>query len=171
MPDDDELIDDRPPSKSQRKRDMHAQFDLGKVLVELPLSQLKKLSLDESLYDAIDTCRNIRQHGARKRQHKLISKLLSEADTVAIQNAVDNFKAPQREAIAELHAIEDWRDRLISEDDIALTEFICNFPTADRQQLRQILRNAKQTKSPDRNKRAKRELFQLIRDLVETKAD
>ncbi|MCK4743032.1 MAG: DUF615 domain-containing protein [Sulfuriflexus sp.] len=167
MPDDDELIDNRPPSKSQRKRDMHAQFDLGKVLVELPISQLKKLSLDESLYDAIDTCRNIRQHGARKRQHKLISKLLSEADTVIIQDAIDGFKAPQREAVAELHAIEDWRDRLITEDHIALTEFISNFPAADRQQLRQILRNAKQTKSPDRNKRAKRELFQLIRDLVE----
>jgi len=171
MPDDDEFIDDRPPSKSQRKRDMHAQFDLGKVLVDLPTSQLKKLELDESLYDAIDTCKNIRQHGARKRQHKLISKLLSDADTVAINTAVDNFKAPQREAVAELHAIEDWRDRLIDEDDIALTEFISDFPTADRQQLRQILRNVKQTKSPDRSKRAKRELFQFIRDLVETKAN
>jgi len=171
MPDDDEFIDDRPPSKSQRKRDMHAQFDLGKVLVDLPTSQLKKLELDESLYDAIDTCKNIRQHGARKRQHKLISKLLSDADTVAINTAVDNFKAPQRETVAELHAIEDWRDRLIDEDDIALTEFISDFPTADRQQLRQILRNVKQTKSADRSKRAKRELFQFIRDLVETKAD
>ena len=170
MPDDDELID-LPPSKSQRKRDMHAQFDLGKVLVDLPSSQLKKLCLEESLYDAIDTCKSIRQHGARKRQHKLISKLLSDADTVAIQNAVNDFKAPQREAVAELHAIEDWRDRLIAEDDVALTEFISSFPAADRQQLRQVLRNAKQTKSPDRSKRAKRELFQLVRELIETKTD
>jgi len=169
MSDDEQLIDDRPPSKSQRKRDMHAQFDLGKVLVDLPNNQLKKLALNESLYDAIDTCKNIRQHGARKRQHKLISKLLSAADTDAIKRAVDDFKAPQREAVAELHAIEDWRDRLILEDDIALTEFISDFPTADRQQLRQILRNAKQIKSADRSKRAKRELFQFIRELVEAK--
>jgi len=171
MSDEDDLIDNRPPSKSQRKRDMHAQFDLGKVLVELPTSQLKKLSLDESLYDAIDICKTIRQHGARKRQHKLISKLLSDADTAAIQDAVDDFKAPQREAIAELHAIEDWRDRLIAEDDVALTEFIGQYPSADRQQLRQILRNSKQTKSLDRSKRAKRELFQFIRELVDVKSD
>lgn len=171
MPDEDDLIDNRPPSKSQRKRDMHAQFDLGKVLVDLPTSQLKKLTLDESLYDAINTCKNIRQHGARKRQHKLISKLLSDADTAAIQLAVDNFKAPQREAIAELHAIEDWRERLIADDGNALTDFISNYPTADRQQLRQIVRNAKQSKSPDRSKKAKRELFQLIKELVETKSD
>jgi len=171
MPDEDELIDNRPPSKSQRKRDMHAQFDLGKVLVDLPTSQLKKLSLDESLYEAIDTCKNIRQHGARKRQYKLISKLLSDADTTAIQTAVDNFKAPQREAVAELHAIEDWRDRLIAEDDAALTEFISNYPSADRQQLRQIVRNTKQSKSPERSKKAKRELFQIIKELIETKSD
>jgi len=171
MPDEDELIDNRPPSKSQRKREMHAQFDLGKVLVELSTNQLKKLALDESLYEAIDTCKNIRQHGARKRQHKLISKLLSDADTVAIQDAVDAFKAPQREAIAELHVIEDWRDKLIAEDAAALTEFISQYASADRQQLRQILRNAKQTKSPDRNKKAKRDLFQLIKELVETKSD
>jgi len=171
MSDNDEFIDNRPPSKSQRKRDMHAQFDLGKALVELPTSQLKKLSLDESLFDAIETCKNIRQHGARKRQHKLISKLLSDADTDAIKTAVDGFQAPQREAVAELHAIEDWRDRLITEDDEALTEFISQFPAADRQQLRQILRNAKQVKSADRSKRAKRELFQLIRELFGTKTD
>jgi len=171
MPDEDELIDNRPPSKSQRKRDMHAQFDLGKVLVDLPTSQLKKLALDENLYDAVDACKNIHKHGARKRQHKLISKLLSDADTTAIQQAVDAFKAPQREAIAELHAIEDWRERLITDDDAALTEFISQYSSADRQQLRQIIRNAKQTKSPDRNKRAKRELFQLIRELAEAKSD
>ncbi len=171
MPDEDEIIDNRPPSKSQRKREMHAQFDLGKVLVDLPTSQLKKLALDESLYDAIDTCKNIHKHGARKRQHKLISKLLSDADTESIQQAIDNFKAPQREAIAELHAIEDWRDRLIAEDDAALTEFISQYSAADRQQLRQIVRNAKQTKSPERCKKAKRELFQLIKELVEIKSD
>ena len=167
----EEDFDDRPPSKSQRKRDMLAQFDLGKVLVDLPTSQLKKLALDENLYNAIDVCKNIHQHGARKRQLKLISKLMKDADTAAINDAVESFKAPQREQIAEFHAIEDWRDRLIAEDDIALTEFISHFSNADRQQLRQILRNAKQTKSPDRSKRAKRELFQFIRDLVEAKTD
>ena len=168
---DDEDLDDRPPSKSQRKRDMHAQFELGSTLVDLPHSQLKKLPLDESLYDAINDCKNIHQHGARKRQLKLISKLMKTADTAAIHDMVESFKAPQREAIAEFHAVEDWRDRLIAEDDTALTEFISDYPSADRQQLRQILRNAKQTKSPDRSKRAKRELFQVIRELADAKSD
>jgi len=164
MHDDDESLE--LPSKSQRKRDMHALFDLGASMLELSPGQLDKLPLDDALREAVDTCKNIKQHGARKRQLKLISKLMRDADAEAIRNGIESFKAPQREALAELHAIETWRDRLVNDGDPILTEFITAYPHADRQQLRQILRNARQEKSPERSKKAKRELFQVIRTLI-----
>jgi len=164
MHDDDESLE--LPSKSQRKRDMHALFDLGASMLELSSGQLDKLPLEDSLREAVDTCKNIKQHGARKRQLKLISKLMRDADAEGIRNGIESFKAPQREALAELHAVENWRDRLVSDGDPVLTELIAEYPHADRQQLRQILRNARQEKSPERSKKAKRELFQVIRSLI-----
>jgi len=164
MPDEDDEFE--LPSKSQRKRDMHALFDLGASMLELSSGQLDKLPLDDALREAVDTCKTIKQHGARKRQLKLVSKLMRDADAEGIRNGIEAFKAPQREALAELHAIENWRDRLVTDGDPVLTEFITAYPDADRQQLRQILRNARQEKSPERSKKAKRELFQLIRNLV-----
>ena len=164
MPDEDDQLE--LPSKSQRKRDMHALFDLGASMLELSPGQLDKLPLEDSLRDAVDTCKTIKQHGARKRQLKLISKLMRDADAEAIRYGIESFKAPQREALAEMHAIENWRDRLVADGDPVLTEFITAYPEADRQLLRQILRNARQDKSPERSKRARRELFQAIRSLV-----
>ena len=60
--------DDRPPSKSQVKREMHALLDLGKELVELSPERLKQLPLAERLYEAIRQAQRITSHGGRRRQ-------------------------------------------------------------------------------------------------------
>ena len=43
---------DDSPSKSQRKRDMHALQALGERLVELPASQLERIELPDSYHVA-----------------------------------------------------------------------------------------------------------------------
>ena len=154
-------------SKSQIKRDMHALSDMGAQLVELPASQLKKIPLDEQLLDAIRECQSTPQRGARKRQLKFIGKLLRNADGEAIREAFESLTAPKREAIAEFHSVERWRERLIEEGDTALTELLAEYPDADRQQLRQLVRNARNTKqSEERLKRHSREIFQVLRKLI-----
>lgn len=154
-------------SKSQIKRDMHALFDMGEELVELPDSQLKRMPLDERLFSAIRECRLTPQRGARKRQLKYIAKLLRDADSEAIREAIDALTAPKREAIAEFHSVERWRERLIEEGDAALTELLAEYPDADRQQLRQLVRNARDSKqNEERLKRHSREMFQVLRKLI-----
>ena len=57
----------------------------------------------------------------------------------AIREAFEALEAPKREAIAEFHAVERWRDRLLEEGDVALAELLTDYPDADRQQLRQLV--------------------------------
>jgi ribosome-associated protein len=154
-------------SKSQVKRDMHALTEMGVQLVDLPDGQLKKLPLDDRLLDAIRECQATPKHGARKRQLKFIGKLLRHADGDAIRDALEALEAPKREAIAEFHAVERWRDRLLNEGDAALAELLADYPDADRQQLRQLVRNARNSKqSEERIKRHSREIFKVLREMI-----
>ena len=53
--DDDDLV----TSKSQIKREMQALRDLGKELVDLPVSVVKKFDLPEAVYEAVTLADNI----------------------------------------------------------------------------------------------------------------
>lgn len=155
------------PSKSQRKRDMHALTELGEQLVELPASTLARLPLDDRLLQAITECQAINKHGGRKRQLKFIGKLMREADADAIRNTLEQLAAPHHEAVRAFHRVEQWRDRLLNDGDPALAELLDEYPDADRQLLRQWLRNAcNQKLSESKQKQAARELFRYLRDLL-----
>ncbi|MSQ99858.1 MAG: DUF615 domain-containing protein [Gammaproteobacteria bacterium] len=80
--------DNRPPSKSSRKRAAHAAQELGERLVALKESHFAPLNLPENIADAIRAARNIRTHGGLARQHQYIGKLMREIDTIAIEEAL-----------------------------------------------------------------------------------
>ena len=46
-----------------------------------------------------------------------------------------------------MHRVEDWRDRLLAEGDKALAALLDDYPQADRQQLRTLVRNAQAEKA------------------------
>jgi len=173
-------IDDteQDPSKSQIKRDMHDLHDLGVQMVELTAGQLKKLPLDEDLLNAVELCQGITQRGGRKRQLKFIGKLLRHVDAEPIAQAVEKILAPHHHAVSEFHDVEKWRDNLITEGNKALTKFLSDHPDADRQKLNQLIRAAQLPKDAidnpesvpakqfERAKKAKRELFKLLREVL-----
>jgi ribosome-associated protein len=154
-------------SKSQIKREMHALQEMGAQLVELNDDQLAKLPLGDKLLAAILESRNIKQHIARKRHLKHIGKLLREEDAEAIRSGLEVLFNQDKAATARFHRMEQWRDRLIAEGDGALAEFINEYPTADRQQLRQLIRNAQREATANKPPKSARQLFKLIRELVE----
>ncbi len=170
--------DDR-PSKSQVKRDMHVLHDLGKELVELPTEKLKKLPLSEVLFEAIrDAQRNTSREG-RRRQIHYVGKLMRSADTVAILQQIDIWRHGSREETHAMHRLETLRDILIKDDD-ALTGFLEEYPNADVQQLRTLIRAARKemqhnaTQEPGREPQRKhyRALYQalkLINDSLDEK--
>ncbi len=155
---------DAPPSKSQIKRELHQLQELGRELVELPASRLSRLNLSDGLREAVELGRRIHAHGGRKRQIMFIGKLLRDEDAVAIRTQMEQLAKPDRQATEHLHRLEALRDQLL-EDDNALTELLTRHPQADRQQLRQLIRQARNEKSQDSSPRAYRALFRFLKEL------
>lgn len=153
-------------SKSQLKRDAHSLTELGKKLVQLNKASLAKIPLPDNLLDAVSSAQNIRQHGALKRQLQYIGKLMRKIDPEPIRIAYEAATNHYRADTQQLHQIESWRDRLLTEGDSALGELIEQHPEADRQHLRQLMRSAKRERERNKSPRAARELFQYLKELV-----
>ncbi|MCQ4165292.1 ribosome biogenesis factor YjgA [Tahibacter harae] len=167
---DDELFDDDAddaPSRSQRRRDALAVFELAERLVSLTEAQLDHLPLDEDLRAEVEKTRRVTQQIARKRQIQYLAKILRrrEDELPPLRAALDHDRQVSRRETAELHRLEDWRERLIDQGDEALGELLKLYPAADRQHLRQLARQAKVERHENRPPHAFRELFRELREL------
>ena len=131
------------PSKTRLKQDSHALQDLGEALVELPENRLDGLAISEPLLDAVREYKRTRSHEGRRRQMQYIGKLMRKADPEPLREAVAAFKLPSAEETLKLHQAEAWREQLIA-DDAALTRWAADFPHSDLQQLRRLIRAARQ---------------------------
>ena len=159
-----EEYDELRKSKSQVKREMRALRDLGKQLVELPPGMLVKFMITESLHDAILHAQGLKREALR-RQLQHIGKLLRDEDADAIQSTLDHLSQPHREEVRAFHEVENWRDQLISGNDEIINQIIARFKNADRQHLRQLVRNARKEKNRDKPPKSARVLFQYLTDL------
>lgn len=159
---------DELPSKSQRKRDMDELQDIGAALVELNDQQLASVEMPENLRDAVTEARRLRTHEARRRQLQYIGKLMRYIDPAPIQARLDGWRSASAGHTAQLHHIERWRDRLLAEPD-SLALFVADFPGADTQQLRTLIRNTEFERTHGKPPKSFRALFQMIRELVETR--
>jgi ribosome-associated protein len=153
-------------SKSQRKRDMLARQELGEELSKLPTDQFEKIALPEELRDAIVEARRIHQHGAHKRQLQFIGRLMRDIDPRPIQEQLDTLRGQSARAAKELHLIERWRDRLLSEGDEALGELVQQQAEVDRHHIRQLLRNAHKEKLANKPPKSARALFRYLREIM-----
>jgi len=151
------------PSKSERKRRMLALQKLGETLVNLSPDLLAKIPLNDTLKTAILEARVITKHEAKRRQLQYIGRLMRDTDPVPIEAAIDALESKSKLSKAKFHQMERWRDTLIAEEDDALQRFIEQYPHANRQELRQLVRNAKKV-----SKGADTELFRYIRKIIET---
>lgn len=152
-------------SKSQVKREMLALQELGKELVDLNDRQLAQVPLTPALETAIHEARRLPHREARRRQLRYIGKLM-RSDHEAIEAALSKLQQTNDQHVHLQHRAESWRDRLLSDDDKALAEFIREHPQADIQHLRQILRMAQKEKTQNKAPTQARKLFRYIRELL-----
>src|SRR6185312_2659786 len=134
------------PSRSQLRREALDLLKLAQTLAALADAQLAPLPLDDALREEVQRTRAVKQQIARKRQSQYLAKQmrkLDDAQLEAIRAALEHDRDHTRRETASLHRIEQWRDRLIGEGDTALDEFMQQFPSLDRQHLRQLTRNAR----------------------------
>lgn len=157
--------EDQGPSKSQRKRDMHALQSLGERLCTLPATRLASLDLPEILTDAIALARKITAHEGRRRQMQYIGKLMRRVDADAIRAELDVDDDRHRAETAVMHAAERWRDTLI-ETPSRLGEFMQRYPQAINRNLHTTLRGAASEHAKAQRGRHYRELYRDIRDIL-----
>lgn len=161
------------PSRSEQRRGALETLALGEKLARLSDAQLEKLPLPEALLPHIKEARRITSHIARKRQLAYLAKQMRREDDAtleAIRDALDAGGEAARQETALLHRAETWRERLLDEGDPALGELLAAHPDADRQHLRQLVRNAMQERAKNKPPHAYRELFRALRDLLQAQA-
>ncbi|VAW73103.1 UPF0307 protein YjgA [hydrothermal vent metagenome] len=156
-----------PPSKTRRKKDADALQQLGTDLLELPETDWTRLSLPESLIDALREMKCIHSRGALKRQRQFIGRLMRDVDPEPIQQHFEQLRQKTRQQVQAHHVLEQWRDRMIEEDDAVIEAYIQQNGNADRQHLRQLVRQARKERDLNKPPKSARTLFRYLREMAE----
>jgi ribosome-associated protein len=157
------------PSRSEQRRAALDVLALGQQLAALSAAQLAKLPIPEDLLPHIVDTQRITSHVAHKRQLAFLAKQMRREDDAtlgAIRDALDAGGEAGRRDTALLHRVEGWRERLLADSDAALSELLVEFPNADRQHLRQLVRNSIEERSRNKPPHASRDLFRELRELM-----
>ena len=173
MPDEiyDELLEETTEfvSKSQIKREIHEIQKLGIKLIAQPTNIIENHINDTTLLQAILDAKKISSHVAKKRQLKYVGKLLAKIDEQELndlRNLINVKEGQIQQANQHFHHLEKWRDKLIHEQDAAITEILSQYPYLDRQQLRQLVRNAHKELKLDKPPKSSRLIFQLLKTQI-----
>ncbi|EEX51140.1 hypothetical protein HMPREF0621_0330 [Pasteurella dagmatis ATCC 43325] len=150
-------------SKSEIKRDAEALKKLGEKLVNLTKAKLDKIPLDDKLLEAVELAQRL-QKEAKRRQLQYIGKILRSMDAEPIEEALEKLENKHNQQQAMLHKLEMLRDQLIVNNN-ALTQLLDEYPQADSQHLRNLIRAAQKEKDQNKPPKAYREIFQYLKEL------
>jgi ribosome-associated protein len=142
---------------------------LASELIELAEGRLHELGLPEPVLDVVADARAMKVGAARNRQLRLVRRELRECDWFSIRTRVQQLKLhgtapagneplltgsrPKPEAA--------WTVRLLSEGDYALDAFLEEQPSAERNHLRTLLREARKA-APERRGKAEQRLTAAV---------
>ena len=166
-------------SRTDLKRESTELQKLGEALLTLRADLIARLALPEKLLDGLAEAKRITNFEGKRRQMQFIGKqmrLLEPEVVDAIRTTLDEQHKGSAEENLALHLAEQWRDRLIADEE-AMHEWMQLHPDTDTQQLRALIRQARKDTQPDntsisqglapRRGRAYREIFQLVREQMQ----
>lgn len=155
-------------SKSHRKVEMLALQKIGESLIKLTSEQLATIDLPENLLIAISHAKSLGATEAKRRQLQYIGKIMRHTDPESITQALQRIEFIHEKKTGQFHACEEWRTQLLAQGDSALNSFLIEYPHSDRQQLRQLIRNAQQDRKNNKNTGAEKVLFKYLRSVIES---
>lgn len=154
-------------SKSEMKREAQRMHDLGKILTELNAERRAQLPISDMLKQALTENTRLKSHEAKRRHLNYVAKIIWREDIDAIHAALDLFD-PSSESYGRIQKQQEmWRKRLV-QDPQSVQEFIEHYPTVDRQQLRNLVRNAQKEMQAQPSKPGSnyRKLFQFLKPYI-----
>lgn len=152
-------------SKTQKKIEAHSLQELGEKLLELSKTQIKEIDIPNEVLDALNLARTIKSREGLRRQMQFIGSLMRKIDSEPIQQAVAQFEQGNYKKALEFKETEQWRDELISGNNELLEEILENHINADRQQLSQLVRNARKEVGNNKPPKSSRILFRYLREI------
>ncbi len=162
------------PTRTDLKRESTELQKLGEDLLTLRADFISRLDLPEKLVDAVAECKRITNFEGIRRQMQFIGKLmrkLEDSKHDEIRAALEEQHMPSAKDTLLLHQAEQWRDRLVADED-AVGQWIALSPSTDSQNLRALVRQARKDAKPEkpglapRHGRAYRDIFQLVREAL-----
>ena len=154
-------------SKTQKKKEARSLQKLGEQLVKLSNELIDEIGLPAEIYDAVRSAKKMKQHGALRRQMQYIGTLMRKYDPSPIQEALQNLEAGNERKAMAFQELEHWRDELIAENMSLMEEILHTCPDADRQQLSQLVRQARKEMKSDKPPKASRALFRYMKNVHE----
>ena len=155
-------------SKSELKRDAMEFHDLGVEMANLSKKQREKLPLSNELVQAMNLADKLREKKDAYRRHlNYIAKTLrstANVDEINQAMAVITNKNNQKDVI--INQIEQIRDELISDGDARLNPLLDEYPSLERQRMRQLIRQAAKEVKQEKPGKNHKELFQILKDLM-----
>ncbi len=88
-----------------------------------------------------------------------------EEDADAIREALRLVKLPHKKEVEQFHQLETWRDQLVAGDNAIFNEILESNPTADRQHINQLIRNANKEAKQNKPPKSSRILFKYLQEL------
>ncbi len=152
------------PNKSAQKREQAQIKALVTALLACPEAEWQAMGLNETVQKELRLARGMKASGARNRQIKFIVRLLKDDGLEAARQWVEQRDLREAEARRRFQELEAWRDRLVEMGDQALGDYLQAHPETDRQQLRQLVRQARKERDTGKPAGAGKKLFRFLRE-------
>ncbi|ALS34285.1 MULTISPECIES: ribosome biogenesis factor YjgA [Pseudoalteromonas] len=153
-------------SKTELKREAQEFHQLGTEIAKMGKKQRERLPLNDDLKAAMVVADKISNKSDAYRRHlNYIAKTLRTVENIdAIRSIIDVMLNKNNQAEVLVKKIEQLRADLIEQGDDLINETIEQFPSLDRQQMRQLVRNAAKEAKDEKPGRGYKELFQYLKD-------
>lgn len=152
-------------SRSQLKREMLQLQKLGERLAGMPPAQWEQFNFSPLMLEALKESKRIKSHNAMRRHVRRLGKLLSKEDADQVSELFARMDNAHMQDTQHFHRLERWRDRLLGGEDEVINELLDICPNADRQQLRQLIRQGKKEQELTKPPAAQRKLFKYLREI------
>ena len=136
------------------------------MLLRLSPADWRDLPLGDKLREELLVAQKIKakSRGALKRHRGFVAGLLRAEDTEAIEAALGMSAGEVSAKDVHFHELERWRSELIASPDVTIAAFLKTHPTADRQRLRHLTRQAKKLDlEGNKSTKALQKLFAYLR--------
>jgi ribosome-associated protein len=153
-------------ARGKQRKDGDRSARLAHALMDLSDSAVKRLELEEDLGDAVARARVVTSHIARRRAERALAGDLRRFDLIALAAKLAKLNEGGGTDVAELHAAERWRARLIDEG-IAAAE---SFPGGSTDELIRLIHAARRERDTGRPPGAARALFRHIMAAIKAPA-